>query len=186
MVPTSVCPKQMRVAANRSFWIVVMKVKICLAPLFVAKRRGRMNAYPNPNKMVQLRWSAAGEAGAGGEAGVGGGLVVRLALMVIAPMMVRSCCEVTALYLYCGVPYVCRWLQADESPEVWIDLPSLGSNLPIVAAGDRTQGYLYHKIAGTRLDAPANGVGDRMHGREFYRQRAPIGSGLDRCSRTER
>ena len=46
--------------------------------------------------------------------------------------------------------------------EDWSGLQSFQSDLPIVAAGDPQGSYLYHKIAGTHLEAPANGSGAIM------------------------
>ena len=43
--------------------------------------------------------------------------------------------------------------------ETWHQLDSRQSNMPMVAAGDHQNSYLYHKLAGTHDEAPANGYG---------------------------
>ena len=43
--------------------------------------------------------------------------------------------------------------------EGWANLASNQSDLLIVVPGDHQNSYLYHKVAGTHMDAPANGSG---------------------------
>ena len=43
--------------------------------------------------------------------------------------------------------------------EGWANLAGNQSDLLIVVPGDHQSSYLYHKVAGTHMDTPANGSG---------------------------
>ena len=58
----------------------------------------------------------------------------------------------------CGVCHNATFPTLDDL-EGWANLASNQSDLLIVAPGDHQNSYLYHKVAGTHMDAPANGSG---------------------------
>ena len=58
----------------------------------------------------------------------------------------------------CGVCHNATFPMLNDL-EGWANLASNQSDLLIVVPGDHQNSYLYHKVAGTHMDAPANGSG---------------------------
>ncbi len=91
-----------------------------------------------------------GEAGTGGDAGSGGAAGPASTIDVMA--LLESACGV------CHAATFPTLVMIDD----WPGLTSQQSDLPIITAGDHMRSYVYHKVADTHLDAPADGSGLKM------------------------
>ena len=93
----------------------------------------------------------AGEAGEGGEAGeVGEAGEMGTAATTEAVMAIFTPA--------CGICHASTFPTL-ATIDTWAGLSSNQSDMPIIASGDHENSYLYHKLAGTHADAPANGSG---------------------------
>ena len=91
-------------------------------------------------------------AGSGGAAGAGEGGEAGQTSEVDVLALLESAC---------GICHAATFPTLSTLAE-WPGLASQQSSLPIITAGDHMSSYLYHKLAGTHTDAPANGSGLTM------------------------
>lgn len=100
---------------------------------------------------------AVGQAGSGGESGSGGeGAAGGQAGDAVSNIDVLALLESA-----CGVCHAATFptlVMIDD----WPGMTSQQSDLPIITAGDHMSSYVYHKVADTHLDEPANGSGLKM------------------------